>query len=91
MRTYLQLDGAIFLGLTANRGRNGQLVPVLLRITAEPESAHERFNALPSYALLVTLTAVVDTVGSRHTRGYTQGMQVIIEEKLLKGNEEPRF
>ena len=29
-----------------------QLVPVLLRITDEPESAYERFNALAYYALI---------------------------------------
>ena len=29
-----------------------KLVPVLLRITAEPESAYVRFNALAYYALL---------------------------------------
>ena len=34
----------LLLLLTADRERNGQLVTVLLRITAEPESAH----ALPS-------------------------------------------
>ena len=45
MRTYLQLDGAIFLAMRADRERKGQLVPVLLRITAEPEGAYERFNA----------------------------------------------
>ena len=54
MRTYLQLDGAIFLALTADRERKGELVPVLLHITPEPESAYERFNALASYALLRT-------------------------------------
>ena len=52
MRTYLQLDGAIFLALTADRERKGELVPVLLRITAEPESPYERFNALAVYALV---------------------------------------
>ena len=46
IRTYLQQDGAICLALTADRERKGELVPVLLRITAEPESAYERFNAL---------------------------------------------
>ena len=54
MRTYLQLDGAIFLALTADRERKGELVPVLLHITPKPESAYERFNALASYALLRT-------------------------------------
>ena len=48
----MQLIGAIFLALTADRGRKGQLVPVLLRITAKPESTYERFNALAYYALL---------------------------------------
>ena len=50
-RTYLQLDGAIFVSLTADRERKGELVPVLLRITAEPDSTCERFNALAPYAL----------------------------------------
>ena len=54
MRTYLQLDGAIFLALRADRERKGELVPALLRITPKPESAYERFNALASYALLRT-------------------------------------
>ena len=54
MRTYLQLDGAIFLALTADRERKGELVPVLLHITPKPESTYERFNALASYALLRT-------------------------------------
>ena len=40
-----------FLTLTADWERKGELVPVLLRITAEPESACERFNALAPYAL----------------------------------------
>ena len=31
-----------------------KLVPVLLRITAEPESAYVRFNALAYYALVST-------------------------------------
>ena len=39
-----------FLALTADRERKG--VPVVLRITAEPESAYERFNALAPYALV---------------------------------------
>ena len=54
MRTYLQLDGAIFLALRADRERKGELVPALLRITPKPESAYERFNALASYSLLRT-------------------------------------
>ena len=41
-------------GTTADRERKGQLVPVLLRITAEPESAYERFYALAHYALGTT-------------------------------------
>ena len=49
---YLQLDGAIFLALTTDREWKGELVPVLLRITAEPESAYESFNALAPYALV---------------------------------------
>ena len=36
----IKLEGAIFLAL----------VPILLRITAEPESSYERFNALTSYS-----------------------------------------
>ena len=55
MQTYLQLDGAICLALTADRERKGELVPVLLRITAEPESAYECFNTLASYALVKTV------------------------------------
>ena len=55
IRTYLQLDGAIFSALTADRERKGELVPVLLRIIAEPENAYERFNALASHALQWTL------------------------------------
>ena len=39
-----------------DRERKVELVPVLLRITAEPECAteepYERFNALASYALI---------------------------------------
>ena len=62
MRTYLQLDGAIFLALTADRERKGQLVPVLIRITAEPESAYERFEALASYTLMVYEIACVASV-----------------------------
>ena len=50
--TYLQLDSAICLALTADREWKGELVPVLLRITAEPESAYESFNALAPYALV---------------------------------------
>ena len=41
----------MMLTLRTYRQRKGELVPVLLRITAEPESAYERFNALASYAL----------------------------------------
>ena len=41
-----------FLALTADRERKGELVPVVLCITAEPESAYERFNALAPYALV---------------------------------------
>ena len=58
IRTYLQQDGAIFLALTADREREGQLVPVLLRITAEPDSAYERFNALASHALDMTAASL---------------------------------
>ena len=42
-----------------------QLVPVLLRITAEPESAYERFNALTSYALHLTVTKRAKTSRER--------------------------
>ena len=41
-----------FLALTADREWKGELVPVVLRTTAEPESAYERFNALAPYALV---------------------------------------
>ena len=55
IRTYLHLDGAFFLALTADRDRKDELVPVLFRITAEPENAYERFNALAPYALVRTV------------------------------------
>ena len=63
IRTYLPLDGAIFLALRADLERKGQLVRVLLRITAEPEpeSANERFNALPPYAFVQARIITADS------------------------------
>ena len=59
IRTYLQLDGAIFLALTADGERKGQLVPVLPRITAELESAYERFNALVITSMLSAFSLIL--------------------------------
>ena len=53
--------------ISVNRERKGELVPVLLRITAEPDSAYERFNALASYALIMTC----DIFGTRQTNTLT--------------------
>ena len=80
IRTYLQLDGAIFLALTADGERKGQLVPVLLRITAELESAYERFNALASYALVITsmLSAFSLILCMVQIKLYSYGKHVVI-------------
>lgn len=65
-----------FLALTADWERKSELVPVLLRITAEPESAYERFNALAYYALSVS-------GGARAVRLRKRGLEKVYKTDIV--------